>query len=149
MKIVIDYPTPSEEVEIVQRMGVRPPTADQVMDLDDLRVLQEQARDVYVDRNVVDYAVSLTLATRDPSAYGLADLAPMISYGASPRSSLGLVAAARALAVIRNRNYVLPQDVFDIAPEVMRHRMVLSYDCLLYTSPSPRDATLSRMPSSA
>jgi len=153
MKIVIDYPTPSEEVEIVQRMGVRPPVAEQVLNLDELVQLQEQARNVYVDRNVVDYAVSLTLATRDPSAYGLADLAPMISYGASPRASLGLVAAARALAVIRNRNYVLPQDIFDIAPEVMRHRLVLSYEALardisadhvvagiLATVPAPRVA---------
>jgi len=95
MKIVIDYPTPSEEVEIVQRMGVNPPEASQVLDLDELTGLQERARNVYVDRNVVDYAVSLTLATRDPNAYGLADLAPMISYGASPRASLGLVSAAR------------------------------------------------------
>ena len=153
MKIVIDYPTPSEEVEIVQRMGVRPPVANQVLELDDLLELQERARNVYVDRNVVDYAVSLTLATRDPSAFGLADLAPMISYGASPRASLGLVAAARALAVIRNRNYVLPQDVFDVAPEVMRHRLVLSYEALarditadhivagiLATVPAPRVA---------
>lgn len=153
MKIVIDYPTPSEEVEIVQRMGVRPPVANQVLALDDLMELQEQARNVYVDRNVVDYAVSLTLATRDPNAYGLADLAPMISYGASPRASLGLVAAARALAVIRNRNYVLPQDIFDIAPEVIRHRLVLSYEALarditadhivagiLATVPAPRVA---------
>lgn len=153
MKIVIDYPTPAEEVEIVQRMGVRPPVANQVLDLDDLLVLQEHARNVYVDRNVVDYAVSLTLATRDPSAYGLGDLAPMISYGASPRASLGLVAAARALAVIRNRNYVLPQDIFDVAPEVMRHRLVLSYEALarditadhvvagiLATVPAPRVA---------
>jgi MoxR-like ATPase len=153
MKIVIDYPTPSEEVEIVQRMGVRPPVANQVLALDDLMELQEQARNVYVDRNVVDYAVSLTLATRDPNAYGLTDLAPMISYGASPRASLGLVAAARALAVIRNRNYVLPQDIFDIAPEVIRHRLVLSYEALarditadhivagiLATVPAPRVA---------
>lgn len=153
MKIVIDYPTPSEEVEIVQRMGVTPPVAQQVMTLDELIAIQETARNAYVDKNVVDYAVALTLATRDPAAYGLADLAPMISYGSSPRASLGLVAAARALAVIRNRNYVLPQDVFDVAPEVMRHRMVLSYEALardisadhvvagiLATVPAPRVA---------
>jgi len=153
MKIVIDYPTPAEEVEIVQRMGVNPPVANQVLKLDELLELQNQARNVYVDRNVVDYAVSLTLATRDPAAYGLPDLASMISYGASPRCSLGLVNAARALAVIRNRNYVLPQDIFDIAPEVMRHRLVLSYEALardisadhivagiLATVPAPRVA---------
>lgn len=153
MKIVIDYPTPAEEVEIVQRMGVNPPVANQVLTLAELRELQEMAKQVYVDRNVVDYAVSLTLATRDPQAYGLGDLAPIISYGASPRSSLGLIAAARALAIVRNRNYVLPQDVFDVAPEVMRHRLVLSYEALardisadhvvagiLATVPAPRVA---------
>jgi MoxR-like ATPase len=132
---------------------VRSPQAAQILTLPELLAMQEQARNVYVDRNVVDYAVSLTLATRDPAAFGLGELAPMISYGASPRSSLGLVAAGRALAVIRNRNYVLPQDIFDVAPEVMRHRLVLSYEALardisadhvvagiLATVPAPRMA---------
>ena len=85
---------------------------------------------MYVDRGVVDYAVNLVLATRDPANYGLADIEPLIDYGASPRASLGLVAAGRALALLRGRRYALPQDVFDVAPEVLRHRLVLSYEAL-------------------
>ena len=95
-----------------------------------VRDLQQQARDVYVDRGVVDYAVSLTLATREPAAYGLPDLVELIAYGASPRASLGLVAGGRALALLRGRTYALPQDVFDVAPEILRHRLVLSYEAL-------------------
>lgn len=130
MKVVVDYPTPAEEVEIVQRMGVRPPVPTQVLKLDDLIALQTEVENVYVDRNVVDYAVSLTLCTRDPGAYGLHDLSPLISYGASPRASLGLVAAGRAMALLRGREYTLPQDIFDVAPEVLRHRILLSYEAL-------------------
>lgn len=128
MKVVIDYPSAAEEVEIVNRMSVTAPVARQIMSIDELVKLQQHARNVYVDRNVVDYAVALTLATRTPKLYSLAELEPLISYGASPRCSLGLLKAARALAVIRNRDYVLPQDVFDVAPEVMRHRIVLTYE---------------------
>lgn len=130
MKIVVDYPNPAEEVEIVRRMGTEPPRATQVLDLDRLRGLQRMARDVYVDRGVVDYAVSLTLSTREPAAYQMPDLVELIAYGASPRASLGLVAAGRALALLRGRSYVLPQDVFDVAPEILRHRLVLSYEAL-------------------
>jgi MoxR-like ATPase len=153
MKIVVDYPNPAEEVEIVQRMGVAPPTANPVLDLAQLQELQAAAAQVYMDRSVVDYAVSLTLATRDPRAYGLGDLEELIAYGASPRASLGLVAAGRALALMRGRNYALPQDVFDVAPEILRHRIVLSYEALaqdlssdhivatvLSTVPAPRIA---------
>ena len=153
MKVVVDYPNPAEEVEIVQRMGVQPPTPNQVLDLDKLLALQASADEVYIDRSVVDYAVNLTLATRDPRAYGLADLEELISYGASPRASLGLVAAGRALALMRGRNYALPQDIFDVAPEILRHRVVLSYEALaqdlstdhivasvLSTVPAPRIA---------
>ena len=92
--------------------------------------LQQQVRGLYVDRGVVDYAVNLVLATRNPAAYGMAELAPLIEFGASPRASLGLVAAGRALAMLRGRSYVLPQDVFDVAPEILRHRLVLSYEAL-------------------
>jgi MoxR-like ATPase len=130
MKIVVDYPSPGEEVEIVHRMGVSPPTATEVLGLDDLLKLQESADRVYVDRGVVDYAVSLVLATRAPGRFGLAELDELVSYGASPRASLGLVAGARALALLRGRTYALPQDVFDIAPDVLRHRLVLSYESL-------------------
>jgi MoxR-like ATPase len=79
---------------------------------------------------VMEYAVNVVVATRDPARVGRADLVPLLAYGASPRASLGLVAAARALALLRRRSYVLPQDVFDVAPEVLRHRLVLSYEAL-------------------
>jgi MoxR-like ATPase len=130
MKVVVDYPNPAEEVEIVQRMGTRPPEPRQVLDLEELRALQQRVLDIYVDRGVVDYAVSLTFATRQPDAFGMADMAELIAWGASPRASLGLVAGGRALALLRGRDYVLPQDVFDVAPEVLRHRLVLSYEAL-------------------
>lgn len=153
MKVVMDYPSPAEELEIVHRMGVQPPTASQVLTLDDLAALQQATDTVYVDHGVVDYAVNLVLATRTPIPYGLPELDELISYGASPRASLGLVAGARALALLRGRNYALPQDVFDIAPDVLRHRLVLSYEALaqglgvdhvlarlLSTVPAPRIA---------
>src|SRR3954470_9893129 len=130
MKILVGYPTGGEEVEIVQRMGVSPPKANEVLGLDELAALQANADRVYCDRAVVEYAVSLVLATRNPTTYGLADLEPLVAYGASPRASLGLVAAGRALALMRGRTYALPQDVFDVAPDIMRHRLVLSYEAL-------------------
>jgi MoxR-like ATPase len=108
---------------------------------------------VYVDHGVVDYAVNLVLATRTPIPFGLPELDELITYGASPRASLGLIAGARALALLRGRDYALPQDVFDVAPDVLRHRLVLSYEALaqglgvdhvlarlLSTVPAPRIA---------
>jgi MoxR-like ATPase len=153
MKIVVGYPTAVEELEIVHRMGVSPPSASQVLSLDDLIELQGQCDQVYVDHGVVDYAVNLVLATREPTTFNLPELDELISFGASPRASLGLVAGARALALMRGRAYALPQDVFDIAPDVLRHRLVLSYEALaqglvvdqiltrvLSTIPAPRIA---------
>jgi MoxR-like ATPase len=130
MKVLIGYPSREEEIEVVLRMGVNPPTADAVLGSQELLALQNAADAVYVDRGVVDYAVNLVLATRAPASAGLADLADLIQYGASPRASLGLVAGARALALLRGRSYALPQDVFDVAPDVLRHRLVLSYEAL-------------------
>ena len=111
------------------------------------------ADSIFVAREVVDYAVSLVFATRQPDRFGLADLGELVAYGASPRASLGLVAAGRALAMMRGRTYVLPQDVFDVAPDILRHRLVLSYEALardvgvddvlgrlLSTVPAPRVA---------
>jgi MoxR-like ATPase len=131
MKVLVDLPSPAEELQIVQRMGVDPPTPVERLALDDLIRLQTATRQsVYVDRSVQEYAVNLVVATREPGRFGRADLAPLLTYGASPRASLGLVAAGRAMALLRRRSYVLPQDVFDIAPEVLRHRLVLSYEAL-------------------
>jgi len=130
MKVVVGYPTGTQEREIVYRMGVDPPHAEQVLTPADLLHLQSSADRVFVHSALVDYAVRLVLTTRDPGAYGLPDLAALISYGASPRASLGLVAASRALALMRGRDYVLPQEITDLAAEVIRHRLVLSYDAL-------------------
>jgi MoxR-like ATPase len=153
MKVLIGYPTRSEETEVVLRMGVNPPSAKQVMTPEDVLALQKAADEVYVDRGVVDYAVNVVFATRDPGSFGLGELADLLQYGASPRASLGLIAAGRALALLRGRRYALPQDVFDVAPDVLRHRLVLSYEALardltadhllariLSTVPAPRVA---------
>jgi MoxR-like ATPase len=130
MKVIIDYPTPVEELEIVRRMGVDPPHAAQVLDPESILALQRRADEVIIDQGTLDYAVNLVIATRDPANHGLPDLVPMIEYGASPRATLGLVAAGRAMALLRGRDYVVPQDVFDIAADVLRHRLVLSYEAL-------------------
>jgi len=130
MKILVTYPDRNEEVEIVQRMAVNPPHAGQVLSQDDLIRLQEAADAVFAHRAVVDYAVRLVQSTRAPAEHGLGDMASAIDYGASPRASLGLVAGGRALALLRGRDYVLPQDIVDVAPDVLRHRLVLSYEAL-------------------
>ncbi len=130
MRVLVDYPDAAEEAEIVRRMGVDSPVTRRVLTLADIRRLQQRARSVYVDHQVIEYAVSIVIATRRPTDYGLAQLDGLLAYGASPRASLGLVAAARALALLRGRAYALPQDVFDIGFEVLNHRLVLSYEAL-------------------
>ena len=130
MKIMVTYPDRNEEVEIVQRMAVNAPHASRVLSLDDLVRLQSAADSVFAHRAVVDFAVRLVQATRSPAEYGLPELAASVDYGASPRASLGLIAAARALALLRGRDYVLPQDIVDVAPDVLRHRLVLSSEAL-------------------
>ena len=130
MKVVLGYPSPMEELEIVNRMGVHPPVASEVLSLEQVAALQRSAEDVYCDRAVMEYAVNLVLATRTPEHYGLADIRPFLEFGASPRASLGLVRAGRAMALMRGRSYVVPQDIFDVAPEILRHRLVLTYEAL-------------------
>jgi MoxR-like ATPase len=130
LKIVVGYPSDVEEREIVYRVGVRTPSAGQVLDPTTLLRLQAKADAVFVHNALVDYAVRLVFATREPARHGVPDVAQLIQYGASPRASLGIVRAARALALMRGRDYALPQDVVDIAPDILRHRLVLSYDAL-------------------
>jgi MoxR-like ATPase len=137
MKIAVDYPSAAEEREIIYRMGVAPPSANAVLSTDDLKRLQNTASRVFVHHAIVDYVVRLVLATRNPQQYNLPDVAQWISYGASPRASLGLVAAGRALALMRGRDYVLPQDVLDVAVDVLAHRLVLSYDAVADGVPAP------------
>jgi MoxR-like ATPase len=136
MKIVVDYPTAEEEREIVYRMGVEPPVAEQVLTSGDLLRLQHAADRVFVHHALVDYVVRVVLATRTPADHGMPDVAGWVAYGASPRASLGMIAAARALSLMRGRDYVLPQDVLDVAPDILRHRLVLSYDALADGVPS-------------
>ena len=130
MKIVLGYPSPMEELEIVHRMGVAAPVPDEVLTLSQLTELQAAADQVFCDRNVVEYAVNLVLATRSPESYGLSDISQYLEFGASPRASIGLVRAGRAMALLRGRSYVVPQDLFDVAPEILRHRLVLTYEAL-------------------
>ncbi len=129
-KLLVDYPSVEEEREIVYRMGVHPPEPHRVLDPGALTRLQESAAQVFVHHALVDYVVRLVVATRVPAEHGLSDVAGWVAYGASPRATLGVVGAARALALIRGRDYVLPQDVVDVSADVLRHRLVLSYDAL-------------------
>jgi len=130
LKVLVGHPSAREEAEIVRRMGVQPPRARQVLDPELLLDLQAAADAVFVHDAVVDYAVRLVLATREPASAGLGDLAPLVAHGASPRATLGLVAASRALALLRGRSYALPQDVYDVSRDVLRHRVLLSYEAL-------------------
>src|SRR4029450_8840796 len=127
MKVVVDYPNFSEEMTIVARSLTPPPAITTILSLEQLQALQAHTTSVYVDRLVAEYAVALCDATRQPATYQLPDLAGYIAYGASPRGSINLVAAARALAVLRGRSYCLPQDVQELARDVLRHRLVLTY----------------------
>ena len=127
LKIRLGYPSPGEEAEIVNRSmgGTLKPRA--VLDPDSLRILQSSVANVYVDPRIVNYAVTLVDATRRPGRWNLADLGSYVAYGASPRGSINLVHGARALALLRGRRYVVPSDVTELAPDVLRHRLVLSY----------------------
>ena len=129
-KINVDYPTPEEEREIIYRMGVTPPEPKQVLETGDLLRLQEVAANNFVHHALVDYVVRVVTATRRPEQFGMPDVKSWIAFGASPRASLGIVAAARALALVRGRDYVVPQDVIEVIPDVLRHRLVLTYDAL-------------------
>jgi MoxR-like ATPase len=130
MKVLIDYPSEDEEFVIVQRVIAGSAKATGVVSLEELQSLQIQCRHCYVDPSLVHYAVKLVSATRFPEQYGMESIKGWISYGASPRASIGLIEGARALALLRGRDYALPQDVADLVPDVLRHRLVLSYAAL-------------------
>ena len=130
MKVLVDYPTEEEEFVIAQRVTGPRIDVNPVASMDQLAELQRQCQRVYVDPSLVQYAVKLVAATRSPVNVGLKDLEPMLSYGASPRATIGLIEGARALALMRGRGYALPDDLSDLAPDVLRHRLVLSYPAL-------------------
>jgi len=130
MKVLVGYPSEEEEVTIVERV-TGPATAVVAMaSTEELSALQRECRSAYVDPSLIQYAVRLVAATRDPERYGVADLARYVTYGASPRGSIHLIEGARALAFLRGRDYVLPEDVTDLVPDVLRHRLVLTYEAL-------------------
>ena len=130
MKVIVEYPSDKEEFVIVQR--VIGPKLDHapIASTEQLQVLQQACRDVYVDPALIQYAVKLVAATRDPSRVGLSELKRFITYGASPRGTINLTEAARALALMRGRRYVLSADMTDLVHDVLRHRLVLSYEAL-------------------
>jgi MoxR-like ATPase len=130
IKVLVGYPSPTEEFVIVERMTGLIPTVQQVLSTDGLLALQQAADRVYVDPALYEYAVRLAMATRAPEANGLADLKRYITFGASPRASINLILTARALAFVRGRDYALPEDVLDMAFDVLRHRLVLSFEAL-------------------
>jgi MoxR-like ATPase len=129
-RVRVPHPSAHEELEILHRMSVTPPTPARVLDPQQLMALQEAAEQVSVHQLVADYVVRLVMSTRAPAEYGLADLTDTIEIGVSPRATLGLVAAGRALAVLRGRDYLLPDDVRDVAVDVMAHRLMLTFDAL-------------------
>jgi MoxR-like ATPase len=130
LKILVDYPSEREELVIVQRMTGEVMQPRAIITTDDLIDLQKQADVVYVDPELMEFAVRLVGATRRPPHYGLGDNPPYITFGASPRASINLVLGARALAMLRGRDYVVPHDITDLTADVMRHRIVLSYEAL-------------------
>jgi MoxR-like ATPase len=130
LKVDVPYPAGNEEFEILRRMSVDPPTSEPVLNPQLILQLQRQAEEVFVHNLVAEYIVRLVLATRTPAEFNLPDLTPVIQIGCSPRATLGLVAAARALALIHGRDYVLPTDVQSVAKDVMAHRIVLGFDAV-------------------
>jgi MoxR-like ATPase len=131
MKVLLDYPSEEEEFVIVDRVtGVAEPGVAAVATTEQLGALQRECRSVYVEPSLMQYAVRLAVATRNPERYGLAELAKYLSFGASPRAPIHLIEGARALAYLRGRTYALPEDVTDLVPDVFRHRLVLTYEAL-------------------
>ena len=130
MKVLVDYPTDEEEYVIVERVTGPAVQVNAVATTDQLATLQALCREVYVDPSLVQYAVKLVSATRTPEKHGLKDVGRLITYGASPRATIGLVEGARALALLRGRSYALPEDMVALVPDVLRHRVVLSYEGL-------------------
>ena len=130
MKVLIGYPSSTEEFVIVERMTAALQAVQKILTIEELLKLQKDADKVYVDPALIEYSVRMVTATREPKEVGLPELGRYIMFGASPRASINLILTGRALAFVRGRNYVLPQDVLDMALDVMRHRLVLSYEAL-------------------
>ena len=130
MKVLVDYPSEEDEFVIAQRVTGVQTTVNAVASMGQLAELQQECRKVYVDPSLMQYAVKLVSATRRPERYGLNDIAKYLTYGASPRATIGLIEGARALAFMRGRGYALPEDMTGLVGDVLRHRLVLSYEAL-------------------
>ena len=130
LKVLVGYPSATEEFVIVERMTTALQDVQPVVSVDEMLELQRQADRVYVDPALIEYSVRLVTATREPGQYGLEDLGRYILFGASPRASINMILAGRALAFVRGRDYALPEDVRDVALDTIRHRLVLSYEAL-------------------
>ena len=130
LKVLVGYPSTTEEFVIVERMTSALQDVQPVLGIDEVMALQRQADRVYVDPALIEYSVKLVTATREPEQYGLEDLNRYILFGASPRASINMILAGRALAFVRGRDYALPEDVRDVALDAIRHRLVLSYEAL-------------------
>ena len=130
MKVLVGYPSEEEEFAIVQRVTGPPAAVTAAATTEQLSALQSECRKCYVDPGLVHYAVKLVAATRFPARFGLKDLARYITFGASPRATIHLIEGARAMAFLRGRSYALPEDVTDLVPDVLRHRLVLTYEAL-------------------
>ena len=130
MKVLVDYPSDEEEFVIVQRVTGPAVSVSAVATTEQLAALQAECRLVYVDPSLVQYAVRLVSSTRNPEKHGIKDLSRFITFGASPRATINLTEGARALAMLRGRSYALPEDMMDLVPDVLRHRLVLSYEAL-------------------
>ncbi len=143
MKVLVDYPTEEEEFVIVERVTGAAAAVGAVATTDQLAALQDECRKVYVDPVLLQYAVKLVSATRRCDRYGLTELARYITFGASPRATICMIEGARALAFLRGREYVLSEDVADVVPDVLRHRLVLSYEAL--SDGQSADALIARM----
>jgi len=130
MKVLVGYPSEEEEFVIVERVTGAMQAAARIATTEQLAKLQARTRELYVDPTLIQFAVRVVAATRNPELVGLKDLSRFIVFGASPRASINMIEAGRALAFLRGRDYVLPEDVIDVAPDVMRHRLSLSYEAL-------------------
>ncbi len=130
MKVLVGYPSEEEEFVIVERVIGVPAMVGAVASTEELEALQSECRRAYVDPALIQYAVRLVAATRAPERYGVKDVTRYLTFGASPRASIHLIEGARALAFLRGRSFVWPEDVVDLVPDVLRHRLVLSYEAL-------------------
>jgi MoxR-like ATPase len=148
LKVLVDYPTEEEEFVIAQRVTGTLTTVSAVASMGQLAELQHECRQVYVDPSLIQYAVKLVSATRRPERHDLPDLVKYITFGASPRATIGLIEGARALAFMRGRGYALPEDMTVLVSDVMRHRVVLSYEALAegLTADAVIDRVLKKIP---